>query len=71
MFHFFCSLALRFFNRVVTVRVSFSALRLVYIRISLSLFPNSLANGQAYFLCNQLGKYQTPFLLFPDLHDVL
>jgi hypothetical protein len=56
---------------MVVVRVSFSALSWVNIRISLSLFPNSLANGQAYFLCNQLGKYQNPFLLFPDLHDVL
>jgi hypothetical protein len=35
---YFCSLALLFFNRVVIVRVSFSALSLVYIRISLLLF---------------------------------
>ncbi len=58
---FSCSLL---FNRVVVVRVSFSALSLVNIRISLLLFPKPLAYYQAYFLRTELGKHRNLLFLF-------
>ncbi len=61
---YFCSFALRFFNRVVVAHVSFSALRLVNIRISLLIFQNPLAYCRAYFLHSQVGKHRNSFYFF-------
>ena len=52
---------------MVAVRVSFSALSLVNIRISLLLFPKPLAYCRAYFFRTQLGKHRNLLLLFRRL----
>ena len=61
-FHFFCSFALSIAWQ--SSDLPFSVLNRANIKISLLLFLNPLAYRRAYFLCDQLGKRQTPLLLF-------